>query len=140
MRAGISLIVIALTMMAGFFTMPAIKAYQQSKLSISPPTCFATTSPCSIDDTTVTLSVDSVTPLTPATLTVNWPTQAETLSVRLQGHEMEMGEIRLVLQSRGDNTFTGEVILPVCTLEKMTWYGEVSDGSHRVYAGIRMQR
>lgn len=140
MRAGISLVVMALTVMAGFFLMPAIHAWQEAQTALPPPTCLTSTTPCIIKDKTVQLSVDTMTPLTPARLTVAWPSEAESLQLRLVGHEMDMGEVRIQLNATTPGVYVAEVILPVCTLDAMTWHGELTDGNESIYTGIRMQR
>ncbi len=89
----------------------------------------------------MTLDVDSVQPMIPAELTVYWPnTQAEQLVLSLTGQEMEMGEPKFVLKKRSLGQYKGEVLLPVCTQESMTWVGELSDGQHTIYPAIKMQR
>ncbi|MDN2483805.1 hypothetical protein [Vibrio agarivorans] len=81
-----------------------------------------------------------MTPLTPARLTVAWPSEAESLQLRLVGHEMDMGEVRIQLNATTPGVYVAEVILPVCTLDAMTWHGELTDGNESIYTGIRMQR
>lgn len=140
MRAGISLVVIAFTILAGFFVRPALETWRASQQKIAPPSCFATTSPCTIDDKTIQLSVDTLTPLAPAVIHVSWPSNTQHLQLRLQGLEMDMGEVKILLTAQSPGEFRGELILPVCTLDKMTWHGALSDGNDTVYTGIRMQR
>ena len=53
---------------------------------------------------------------------------------------MELGTVRFQLSSTGEQRFQGEVLLPVCTIDEMTWIGTLTDGEHTVYPAIRMQR
>ncbi|NTJ39213.1 hypothetical protein HQK29_16385 [Vibrio vulnificus] len=45
-----------------------------------------------------------------------------------------------ILKQTSPGLFRGEVILPVCTTDAMTWLGELTDGTTTVYPAIRMQR
>ncbi len=65
---------------------------------------------------------------------------SRTLMLSLTGLEMEMGSARFQLKNIGNNTYEGDVILPVCALDKMTWIGELTDGVDTVNPAIRMAR
>lgn len=53
---------------------------------------------------------------------------------------MEMGTAVFKLTKNPNGAFTGDVILPVCTTEEMTWVGEVSDGQQSIKTSLRMER
>lgn len=89
----------------------------------------------------MTLNIDSAQPLVPAQLTVEWQdTDADQLVLSLAGREMEMGEPKFLLKKVSKGQYTGEVVLPVCTQESMTWVGELTDGQNTIYPAIKMQR
>ena len=89
----------------------------------------------------MSLDRETAQPLLPTKIKVVWEGAAsETLILSLTGLEMEMGSARFQLKSIGNNTYEGEVILPVCTLDKMTWVGELTDGVDTVNPAIRMAR
>ncbi|KXI24303.1 hypothetical protein AS132_02275 [Photobacterium sanguinicancri] len=70
------------------------------------------------------------------TLSVEWnklPTEVDSLMLSLEGHEMMMGTYKLLLKRSADNTFSGDLLLPVCTSDAMTWLGTITpinDTSH----------
>ncbi|GMM79533.1 hypothetical protein MTsN2n20_12180 [Vibrio alginolyticus] len=53
---------------------------------------------------------------------------------------MEMGEPKFLLKQIAPGQYQGDIILPVCTEDAMTWVGELSDGENIVYPAIKMQR
>ncbi|WP_077649851.1 hypothetical protein [Salinivibrio kushneri] len=67
-------------------------------------------------------------PLHANTLTVTAPQalNTDTLLVKLQGVEMNMGEYRLVLKQTDKLTYQGQLMLPVCTEDSMTWAGTIT--------------
>ncbi len=36
------------------------------------------------------------------------------------------------------DVYQGEILLPVCAEQRMTWYGKVSDGETDIKAALRM--
>ncbi|WP_049886700.1 hypothetical protein, partial [Vibrio parahaemolyticus] len=90
---------------------------------------------------TMTLNVDNAQPLIPAKLDVEWnKSDAEQLVLSLSGREMEMGKPKFLLKKIALGKYSGEVVLPVCTQESMTWVGELTDGQSTIYPAIKMQR
>ncbi|KYN91220.1 hypothetical protein ATY35_01145 [Vibrio cidicii] len=103
--------------------------------------CLLSTEPCQQQQASMTLSVDTLQPLAAATLTVDWPqSSAKQLVLSLTGVEMEMGNPKYILQQVSPGHYVGELVLPVCTSDSMTWAGELSDGQHTLYPAMRMQR
>lgn len=89
----------------------------------------------------MTLSSDTAQPLVASEIRVEWPSaSAEQLTLTLSGLEMDMGMPKFVLTQTAPGHYRGDVILPVCTTEAMTWLGELTDGTTTVYPAIRMQR
>ena len=84
---------------------------------------------------------DTSQPLVPTVVEVDWPeSSSEQLLISLQGYEMEMGQVVFKLDKNANGTFSGQVILPVCTTEAMTWYGTITDGAETLKTSIRMER
>ncbi|MGC9403330.1 hypothetical protein [Vibrio genomosp. F10] len=103
--------------------------------------CFISTEPCLQDGVTMSLDTDTVQPLVPTTFTVKWSNpQTKTLVLDLEGLEMDMGTVKYVLNANEENLFQVDILLPVCTTEKMTWVGSLTDGDHSVSPALRMER
>lgn len=133
---------IAVALGAGFFANEVIQWFQtaNSKPSLD-QYCLVTTAGCQIDGAKVQVDRDTSQPLVPTQMTVTWPAaQSESLLLTLKGHEMEMGTLVFKLERSASGDYLGEIVLPVCTSDAMTWYGEVSDGSQSLKTSIRMER
>lgn len=103
--------------------------------------CTLSTISCQQHKVTMTLANDHVQPLVATPIHIDWPdTAADTLLLSMQGLEMEMGEVRFMLQRNQQGIFTADIVLPVCTAGSMTWLGTLTDGQQTVYPAIRMQR
>jgi len=103
--------------------------------------CFLSTTSCVQENVTMTLNSETAQPLVPTTLNVEWHTSdAKQLILSLSGREMEMGEPKFLLKQIAPGQYQGDIILPVCTEDAMTWVGELSDGENTVYPAIKMQR
>ncbi|MGL0945559.1 hypothetical protein [Vibrio vulnificus] len=103
--------------------------------------CMLSTQACKQQAVSMTLSNDTAQPLIASEITVEWPaTNSEQLMLSLRGLEMDMGKPKFVLKQTSPGHYSGEVILPVCTTDAMTWLGELTDGTTTVYPAIRMQR
>lgn len=133
---------LAVALVAGFYAPTLIKSLSApSELKPLDEYCFLSTSTCIQQNVSMTLNVDSAQPLVPAQFTVEWQdTDAEQLVLSLAGREMEMGEPKFLLKKVSPGQYMGEVILPVCTQESMTWVGELTDGKNTIYPAIKMQR
>ncbi|GAB6262890.1 hypothetical protein L4174_019620 [Photobacterium sp. CCB-ST2H9] len=99
---------------------------------------------CQQQDAVIQMSDDIVRPLQPTTITVQWPQlPAETKALRLtlEGREMMMGQYQLQLTRQPDNSFSGELLLPFCTENAMTWQGSITPDSGSfspLYVSLRM--
>lgn len=103
--------------------------------------CFLSTNVCQQDDISMTFQHDIAKPLMASNLTVEWKnTQSDTLLLELESLEMEMGKSKFLLQKQQDGTYASAIMLPVCTQDKMTWLGRLTDGTTTVYPAIRMER
>lgn len=103
--------------------------------------CLLSQTECLQDQVTMKLDRDILKPLTESLITVEWPdNKSDTLSLNLQGLEMDMGTARYQLTRQENGLYSAAIMLPVCMQDKMTWLGELSDGTTTVYPAIRMER
>ncbi|PNM65241.1 hypothetical protein AL546_002810 [Vibrio vulnificus] len=103
--------------------------------------CMLSTQACTQQAVSMMLSNDTAQPLVASEVRVEWPSSKEPqLVLTLSGLEMDMGKPKFVLKQTSPGHYSGEVILPVCTTDAMTWLGELTDGTTTVYPAIRMQR
>ncbi|PFG58569.1 hypothetical protein ATG66_1123 [Vibrio sp. ES.051] len=129
-------------LVAGFYAPTLLKSFSSSA-SIKPidEYCFLSTTSCVQENVTMTLNADSAQPLVPTTLNVEWDkNDAEQLVLTLSGREMEMGEPKFLLKQVAPGQYQGDIVLPVCTQDAMTWVGELTDGKNTIYPAIKMQR
>ncbi|MDN3697214.1 hypothetical protein QWY97_07580 [Vibrio cortegadensis] len=132
---------IALAVGIGFFASDLSKLISQPKTKMIDDYCMVTTQTCSQNQVGMTLSRDAAQPLLPTVFRVEWPnTDASQLVLNLQGVEMNMGTARFSLAKIADGIYQGEIILPICTIDEMTWVGELTDGKTTVYPALRMKR
>ncbi|CDT56217.1 hypothetical protein [Vibrio coralliirubri] len=146
MHFALKVAAVGIALVAGFYGPQAI---QQFKSAMEHSTadvnlddyCMLSTTSCEQNAVTMTLDSETAQPLVPSKIKVVWEGAAsDTLMLSLTGLEMEMGSARFQLKNIGDNTYEGDVILPVCTMDKMTWLGELTDGVETVNPAIRMAR
>jgi len=120
---------------AGFF-FSDITAFMKSYTTPPIPledTCHLSKVPCIKNNTTITLEHETLTPLQPSLIVVDWANpKAQHLIISLRGHEMEMGNPVYQLTLNEKNQFTGDILLPVCTQNSMTWIGTITDGDTSV--------
>ena len=142
MSSPVKLLLIALALTAGFFADDLYERFQDqlNRTSLS-DYCLLSTTACIQDDIKVTIDRDVSQPLIPTQISVEWPkTEANELFLKMEGHEMEMGTVIFKLQKNKQGLFIGEVVLPVCTTDAMTWVGELSDGQQTMKTSLRMER
>lgn len=142
MQNTIKLVLAILALLAGFYASDLIVYLQPhvTKRDIS-QYCALSTQPCQQHGISMTLSQDTVQPLDPATIWVEWPdTASKQLELSLQGLEMEMGTAKFLLTKTVNGIFTNRLVLPVCTMQSMTWVGTVTDGHTTAYLSIRMEQ
>ncbi|MDV7104838.1 hypothetical protein R3X26_10550 [Vibrio sp. TH_r3] len=103
--------------------------------------CMLSSKSCEQNKVSMTLEQDIAKPLVPNTIEVIWEnTLSDTLLLSLQGVEMDMGIAKYQLTKQPNGKFSTDIMLPVCTENKMTWIGTLTDGKKQVYAAIRMER
>ncbi|GAD79678.1 hypothetical protein [Vibrio ezurae] len=103
--------------------------------------CPLSSAPCVVNDVSIILGKDVVSPMQPTTLEVNWPHNTEPqLLVELEGKEMSMGVAKFVLTNQGDGIFSGTLLLPVCHSDAMTWIGSIQSETEQLPISVRMQR
>lgn len=103
--------------------------------------CLLSTSECQFGEVSATLSQDVVKAMQPTQMNVLWPnSESNTLLISLKGVEMEMGEPRFELTRGEGDHFTGELLLPVCTSDAMTWVGTINDGHSAHAFSLNMER
>ncbi|MGF1697008.1 hypothetical protein L4C54_15175 [Vibrio lamellibrachiae] len=103
--------------------------------------CFVSTQSCEQNKIVMTLDKDTAQPLVPTTFTVHWEdAQAESLILDMKGLEMDMGSVKYLLKPTQENIYQAEIMLPICTTQKMTWVGTLTDGSQTVFPAIRIER
>lgn len=135
-------VLFAIALVSGFFASDAIKWYQSTTKQVSlDEYCLVSTKPCDQQEISVVADKDISHPLIPTTVNVDWPDMdADSLMMTLEGYEMEMGKALFKLNKTEAGSFAGQVILPVCTTEAMTWYGTISDGTQSIKTSIRMEQ
>lgn len=142
MQVAIKIGAIVMALLAGFFAQDFFASHNQAVVKPSlDKYCLLSTSPCAQNNVTMSMNQDAPHPLAPITLTVNWPeTHSKELILQLTGLEMEMGRPIFKLNQIRQGAFQGKIILPACTLNSMTWLGELTDGVHTVYPAIRTKQ
>ncbi|PMH43131.1 hypothetical protein BCU68_03845 [Vibrio sp. 10N.286.49.B3] len=148
MHIAIKIIAILLASIAGFYA-PALVSGLKSVTTATSTThslsiedyCFLSTQPCTQQGVTMSVDKDKSQPLIPTTITVQWhDNSAAHLELELEGLEMSMGTAKYVLHSQGNGRYGADIILPVCTLDEMTWVGTLTDGNQSVFPALRMAR
>ncbi|RTZ18146.1 hypothetical protein EJ063_04990 [Vibrio aquaticus] len=135
------LLLIVLTVAVGFFAGDLLKLLQgQTPVSLD-DYCLVSTEPCTQQSVTVKANKSTSQPLVPTLVQVDWPdARSDKLVVSMQGYEMDMGNVLFTLERTATGQFSGQIILPVCTTDAMTWYGTISDGDTSINTSIRMER
>ncbi|ELV8620516.1 TPA: hypothetical protein RQJ75_000177 [Vibrio vulnificus] len=143
----LKIIAFIVALSGGFFAKDIVQLFSSDTTAVAQSAprledyCMLSTQACTQQAVSMTLSNDTAQPLIASEITVEWPaTSGEQLMLSLRGLEMEMGMPKFILKQTSPGLFRGEVILPVCTTDAMTWLGELTDGTTTVYPAIRMQR
>ncbi|NOH97176.1 hypothetical protein [Vibrio sp. 99-70-13A1] len=146
MHSAFKVVAVITALTAGFYGPQALDKIQESLGSDMENIdladyCMLSADTCKQESISMSLDKNTAQPLIPSTIRVTWPNaKQDTLLLSLKGLEMEMGTALYQLQSVGGDEYEGEIILPVCTLEKMTWVGELTDGTTTIHPAIRMAR
>jgi hypothetical protein len=154
----ISLVLITLT--AGFYAPDVIKYLKENiespmQLRSIDQYCMLSKQSCVQDSITITLDKDVLKPMVSSKMNVVWSRiqssgtlppnkqpsnkQPPKLILTMKGLEGELGTVKYILKHVGDNNYVGDITLPVCTLDEMTWLGELTDGTKTVYPALRMK-
>ncbi|MEZ8943365.1 hypothetical protein AB6E30_04845 [Vibrio sp. 10N.247.311.12] len=146
MHSALKVAAVGIALVAGFYGPQAIQqfksAMEHSTADVSlDDYCMLSTTSCEQESISMSLDRETAQPLLPTKIKVVWEGAAsETLMLSLTGLEMEMGSARFQLKNTGNNIYEGDVILPVCTMDHMTWLGDLTDGVETVKPAIRMAR
>ncbi|WP_155994562.1 hypothetical protein [Candidatus Photodesmus blepharus] len=101
--------------------------------------CMLSDGTCIQNEVVMTLNKDIIQPLVPFKMTVRWKnSHPKGLLLSMRGLEMDMGVIKYRLQSIGNKIYDTDIVFPICTANKMTWIGTLSDGIDTVYPAIRI--
>jgi hypothetical protein len=114
------------------------------KSHLTPPvtveeSCQLSSNICAKSGVQIRLERDVLTPLEPSAITVNWPNSTtENIIVSLEGLDMSMGKPLFQLHRTTNQTYEGEILLPICTQNTMTWVGSISNGSNSVPISLKV--
>ncbi|EJC6733697.1 hypothetical protein CRN32_18095 [Vibrio vulnificus] len=143
----LKIIAFILALSGGFFAKDIVQLFASDTTAVTQSApqledyCMLSTQACTQQAVSMTLSNDTAQPLVASEVRVEWHSSKEPqLVLTLSGLEMDMGKPKFVLKQTSPGNYSGEVILPVCTTDAMTWLGELTDGTTTVYPAIRMQR
>lgn len=108
--------------------------------------CLLSNESCAIGGANIKLDRNIIRPMEAAKIEIEWPSlpsQAETLELTLEGQEMMMGVYRQkLIRQTGTNLYSGELVLPFCVSDEMTWQGKIAPPANNsqqpVYVSIRM--
>ncbi|KXF83183.1 hypothetical protein [Enterovibrio coralii] len=144
-RRVIQLSTIFFTVCAGYLFADNVLFAKESESKAIAPACTLGTEACQFNQAQASLAEDTVTPLVPTSLKVvlEEATPAPThLLLEVEGVEMDMGIYKLKLTNIGNQTFQGDVMLPLCMHEEMTWRGQISSPDNQTVlpVDIRMVR
>ncbi|EGU46247.1 hypothetical protein VII00023_06907 [Vibrio ichthyoenteri ATCC 700023] len=141
MPTSIKLALIGCALIAGYFAQDiATWLTEDNKMPLS-QYCQLSRHACEQEAISVTLSRDIAQPLVPVQISAEWPNRhAETLRLTLNGYEMDMGTALFELKQAKDGLYQAEILLPACTVENMTWVGQLSDGQQSINLAVRMAR
>ncbi|ASI91593.1 hypothetical protein BSZ05_17215 [Vibrio mediterranei] len=134
----VKVLFVALALGAGFFIPNLLKHEPSADVDLT-DYCMLSQQVCEQQGVKIKVDSPRVTPLTPITVEVFWPeSDAPNLNISLQGKEMNMGVVKFQLEMIKPDVYQGEIILPVCAEDSMTWYGTVSNGDSDIKAAVRM--
>jgi hypothetical protein len=119
----------------GFGSLQLLDAYRANSFQSAQPshtpleeTCQLSQQACEQQAAIIQLSTNIVRPLEATTITVDWPDLPQDtaqLIVSLEGNEMMMGVYKLLLTKQASGQYSGELMLPFCTTNAMTWQGSI---------------
>lgn len=112
----------------GGFQVLEIGKEKKEKQQLLTGYCQLSTQVCEQNNASVTLSTDVIHPMKATEVNVSWPelpAETNNLMLTLEGHEMMMGVYQLKLSRTSDGQFSGNLLLPFCTSNEMTWLGNI---------------
>jgi hypothetical protein len=131
---------VAIALLAGFFLPDLFNNANQKQVNID-DYCLLSHTPCIQENVTMQLSEDFAHPLKVIKINANWSdAKPQQLLLTLDGLEMSMGKSKYILYKQANGSYQGDIILPICTQESMTWIGSLTDGTHSVLAAIRSKQ
>ena len=145
MHIALKSLTIPLVLLVGFYTPDVIKQLnidinKDIKIRALAEYCMLSKQECIQDGIAITLENDTIKPLVTSQIKVKWQqANSDELTLKMQGLEGELGIVRYKLKRVANGYFEGSITLPVCTLDKMTWLGELTDGQKTVYPALRME-
>lgn len=121
-------ILLAVAVGLGGFQLMGLSKEQANKPQLPTDYCQLGVQPCKQHNASVALSNDVIRPMQSTEISVSWPelpVETDSLMLSLEGQEMMMGVYQLKLARTADGLFSGNLILPFCTSNEMTWQGNI---------------
>ncbi|CAM3069559.1 hypothetical protein [Vibrio rarus] len=141
MTKMIKSLTVLLALGLGFFANDIYHALQTPTDLDATHYCQLSTQPCNINNATITIAEDVVSPMQPVDIHVQWPSHPQAqIWVELEGKEMSMGTAKFVLAKQDDGSFAGQLLLPVCHSNAMTWIGSIRSQNDALPISVRMQK
>lgn len=112
----------------GGFQLMGLNGKQNDNPQVLTDYCRLSTQACKQHEALVVLNNDVIHPMQSTEINVSWPEISQKnneLILSLEGHEMMMGVYQLKLSRTADGHFSGNIMLPFCTSDKMTWQGSI---------------
>ncbi len=136
----VKLAFVAIALVAGFFLPDLLNRDSESQVNID-NYCLLSNTPCVQKDVIMQLSEDFAHPLKSISINAEWPdAESSQLLLTLDGLEMSMGTAKYVLYKQDNGSYQGDITLPICTQDSMTWIGSLSDGKHSILTAIRSKQ
>jgi hypothetical protein len=142
MKNLLKLSIILVALAGGFYLSELITVLNiKDAKGLPKSNCTLSKTGCVYNKISVIADKDITQPLKPTKIDVYWPnSKQDHLILTLEGYEMMMGTVIFRLNKTSQHSFTGEIILPVCTENSMTWYGQLTDGEKFINTSIRMEQ
>ena len=140
------LLLVPIALFVGFYAPNIVKAVvstQQENLPLEPSQyCALSTQQCEQKGVEMRLDTGIAKPLVATHIEVNWQgSQSDQLMLTLRGLEMNLGVVKFPILKQQSGQYQGTIVLPICTENKMTWVGTLTDQrGNKVYTSIRMEK
>lgn len=146
-RAAVAwLLLVPIALFVGFYSPNIVKAVistQQEDSPLEPSQyCALSTQQCEQKGVEIRLDTNIAKPLKATHIDVNWQgSQSDQLMLTLRGLEMNLGVVKFPILKQQNGLYQGTIVLPICTENKMTWIGTLTDQQgNKVYTSIRMEK